>query len=108
MKDAADNKTLDLLPVPKKRGRPSTGKAKTAAERMRELRQRSRQQITARYHEMTLTALYDMLRHAVSNGAVSMCDGVCEELKSRSRLARDLRNAFQQLAQEPAHHPLKL
>jgi hypothetical protein len=33
MKDAADISTLELFPTPKKRGRPTTGKAKTAAER---------------------------------------------------------------------------
>jgi hypothetical protein len=33
MKDSADNTTVDLFPTPKKRGRPATGKAKTAAER---------------------------------------------------------------------------
>lgn len=95
MKDAADNKTLELIPVPKKRGRPSTGQAKTAAQRMRELRHRSRQKITAPYHETPLTVLYEMLRHAVSNGAVSICDRICEELKARSRLALDLKMAFQ-------------
>jgi hypothetical protein len=33
MKDTADTTTVDLFPAPKKRGRPTTGKALTAAER---------------------------------------------------------------------------
>lgn len=39
MKDTADNSTLDLFPV-KKRGRPSTGTAKTGAERAAACRRR--------------------------------------------------------------------
>lgn len=33
MKDAADNLTAELFPAPKKRGRPTTGKAMTPAQR---------------------------------------------------------------------------
>ncbi|MDD2661662.1 MAG: hypothetical protein PHY54_18580 [Methylococcales bacterium] len=33
MRDNADKSTIDMFPVPKKMGRPSTGKAKTDAER---------------------------------------------------------------------------
>lgn len=33
MKDATDNSTIELFPEEKKRGRPATGKARTAAER---------------------------------------------------------------------------
>lgn len=39
MKDAADTRTADLLPTPKKRGRPATGTAMTAAERKRAQRE---------------------------------------------------------------------
>ena len=42
MKDAADNMTAELIPMPKKRGRPATGKAMTAAERKRAQRARDR------------------------------------------------------------------
>jgi hypothetical protein len=42
MKDARDPGTIDMTLAPKRgRGRPSTGKAKSAAERMREYRSRS-------------------------------------------------------------------
>jgi hypothetical protein len=33
MKDLSDKATIELLPIAKKRGRPTTGKAKTPAER---------------------------------------------------------------------------
>lgn len=40
MKDANDNKTAELVPVKRKRGRPSTGQAMTAAERQAAYRAR--------------------------------------------------------------------
>ncbi|WP_133716014.1 hypothetical protein [Methylocaldum gracile] len=42
MKDQADNQTSELFPAPRRRGRPSTGQAKTASERMREYRLRKK------------------------------------------------------------------
>lgn len=51
MKDPADTFTADLMPSPKGRGRPKTGKAMTPAER--KARQRARDKETAA-----------MLRHA--------------------------------------------
>ena len=49
MKDPADNKTLPLISetVTKKRGRPATGKAKTAAQRKAEQRKRDIHEIYA-------------------------------------------------------------
>lgn len=44
MKQVEDTSTLDMLPQPKKRGRPSTGKAKTGAERMAARRERLREE----------------------------------------------------------------
>ncbi|MBB5190715.1 hypothetical protein HNQ50_001437 [Silvimonas terrae] len=41
-KQPEDKKTLDLIEAPKKRGRPSTGNAKSAAERMRAMRMRDK------------------------------------------------------------------
>lgn len=43
MKDPADNVTADLLPSPKRRGRPKTGKAMTPAERKAAQRKRDRE-----------------------------------------------------------------
>lgn len=44
MKQVEDTATLDMLPQPKKRGRPATGKAKTGAERMAARRERLREE----------------------------------------------------------------
>jgi hypothetical protein len=44
MKQPEDVLTADMLPQPKKRGRPVTGTAKTAAERMAARRERLRQE----------------------------------------------------------------
>ncbi|UTH73576.1 hypothetical protein [Chromobacterium sp. IIBBL 290-4] len=41
MRDANDNSTLEMLPVAKKRGRPSTGTAMTNAERQAKHRRES-------------------------------------------------------------------
>lgn len=43
MKNPADNVTADLLPSPKGRGRPKTGKAMTPAERKAAQRKRDRE-----------------------------------------------------------------
>ena len=45
MKDANDKKTIDFLETPKKRGRPVTGKAMSAAKRKAEQRIRDRQRV---------------------------------------------------------------
>jgi len=42
MKDQADTQTAERFPAPRRRGRPSTGQAKSAAERMRAYRARKR------------------------------------------------------------------
>ncbi|GGP24426.1 hypothetical protein [Silvimonas amylolytica] len=41
-KQPEDKQTLELIEAPKKRGRPATGNAKTAAERMKEMRRRDK------------------------------------------------------------------
>lgn len=47
MKDTADTKTADLLPTPKRRGRPAKENALTAAERKRQQRMRERNDANA-------------------------------------------------------------
>jgi hypothetical protein len=42
MKDLNDTATIEILPTAKKRGRPSTGKAKTAAERQADYRDKKK------------------------------------------------------------------
>lgn len=45
MKDSKDQKTIDMLPMPKKRGRPVTGKAKSQAQRQAEYMARKKERI---------------------------------------------------------------
>lgn len=92
MKDVADNQTLDLIPLPKKRGRPATGKAISAAQRMRESRRRQVKKLGVEGQgvaAMTLTGLYDHLRWAVSHRQVSAVEDVAAELIARTRRAQD-------------------
>lgn len=42
MRDQRDNQTIEMLPVPKKRGRPATGNALTTAERQARFRERQK------------------------------------------------------------------
>jgi hypothetical protein len=53
MKDPADTKTLSLIDetVTKKRGRPATGKALSAAQRKAEQRKRDREKVLSDSHE---------------------------------------------------------
>jgi|GEM_PF-2958235 predicted RNase H-like nuclease (RuvC/YqgF family) len=44
MRDLADNQTTELFPDPRRRGRPSTGQAKSAAERMKAYRARKKEE----------------------------------------------------------------
>lgn len=88
MKDASDNKTLELIPAVKKRGRPSTGNAMTAAERMRKMRRRT---AGVSYSEMSLTCIYNWLAYAVRNGYPVSVDLIYEELRARAVAVRDKR-----------------
>ena len=88
MKDASDNKTLELIPAVKKRGRPATGNAMTAAERMRKMRRRI---ADIPYSQMSLTCIYEWLAYAVRNGYPASVDLIYEELRSRAVSVRDKR-----------------
>lgn len=88
MKDASDNKTLELIPAVKKRGRPATGNAMTAAERMRKMRRRN---ADVPYSQMSLTCIYEWLAYAVRNGYPASVDLIYEELRSRAVSVRDKR-----------------
>ena len=68
------NETLELPgvpPVPKKRGRPSTGKAKTAAQRKREQRRRGVAHVVdatvEQIRSMPVTTLFEQAAHCLSN-----------------------------------------
>lgn len=49
MKDQTDTQTIEIFPAPKKRGRPSTGKARTGAQRQQDLRWRREHGIGGKY-----------------------------------------------------------
>lgn len=58
MKDIHDSKTIELLPQQKRRGRPSTGKAKSNAERQAAYREKHQQlMLTARERLLILESL---------------------------------------------------
>lgn len=81
MIDSKDNLTLSLIdPPPRRRGRPSTGSAKTPAQRMREMRARD---LRAEYSDMTNTGLVELLAWSVSKSMLSTFDAVSAELRSR-------------------------
>ena len=81
MIDSKDNLTLSLIdPPPRRRGRPSTGSAKTPAQRMRDMRARD---LLADYPDMTNTGLLELLASSVSNSMLATFDAVVAELRSR-------------------------
>ena len=90
MIDKTDKKTIDLLGT-KKRGRPVTGSAMTPAERKRAQRQRVRDDLRAvsqgeaKYSELTLTSLFQLLEEAVRFGNPDMVGTIAKELKSRAK-----------------------
>lgn len=85
-KDKNDNKTIDAFPT-KKRGRPATGSAMTAAQRKADQRKRDRQLVTSEnLTDATTTALCEQLQHRVSIGDVDLVKGITLELMKRARL----------------------
>ena len=58
MKDAHDSQTADLLPIPRPRGRPRTGKALSGAERQAAYRARQAENlVTVTFNRSDLPAL---------------------------------------------------
>lgn len=90
MKDAANTKTMDMISTEKKRGRPKTGKAKTAAQRKREQRLRDRHTISnafangADWSTITTSALCDELRNCTENGYAGLAAHIMEKLAERA------------------------
>lgn len=90
MKDQADKVKAELIPMPKKRGRPATGKAMTAAERKRAQRERERQQIwgdfdiMGNWQNLTMTALLEGMASAVRAGSVGLVEMIAAELARRA------------------------
>lgn len=96
-KQIEDTKTPDMLGKPKRRGRPATGQAMSAAERKRAQRERDRHAFTAIEGEtgkkapqdMSVTALIENLQHAVSKGWAIDARELADELVKRARANRD-------------------
>lgn len=96
MKDTADKLTAELIEPAKKRGRPATGKAMTAAERKRAQRERDRHAFTAiegesgkkEPQDMSVTALIENLQHAVSKGWAIDARELADELVKRAEQKR--------------------
>lgn len=82
MIDPKDTVTSDLIgDLPKRRGRPPTGKAKSGAERMRDMRHRDLH--AESLSDMTTTGLLEMFAWAVSNRNLHTFDRVSAELRNR-------------------------
>ena len=90
MRDKKDTQTLELPAVPKKRGRPATGKALTAAQRKQ--RQRAKDwAVTANgigtmdFKAMTTTGLLEQLASAVATQNHELAKSLAAELVKRSK-----------------------
>lgn len=88
MIDKTDTQTLDAFPA-KKRGRPSTGKALTAAERKRAQRARDMKKIVGEkspdYASATLTALLEQLPYLIANKRTSQVKAITAEINKRAK-----------------------
>lgn len=84
MKDQADNVKAELIPMPKKRGRPATGKAMSAAERKAAQRaQLPGYNMDVSLHQCSETALNAAMQRALSKG-----DAVIGEMLAAEYLRR--------------------
>jgi len=96
-KQPEDDKTIDILGEKKRRGRPATGQAMTAAERKRRQRERDRHSFAAiegesgsrAPHEMSMSALIENLSYAVSRGWAIDARDLADELVKRAQAKRD-------------------
>lgn len=88
MKDTIDTRTPDLLPTPKKRGRPATGHAMTPAERKREQRRRDQRAIwmadSPEWQGLTVTGLLEHMGQAVAGGYAGVAQAIANELIRRA------------------------
>ena len=90
MKDPADTAAQPLIPEPKRRGRPPTGKAKSAADRKREQRQRARSDMFDAFGDpekmrvIPTSTLCEGLSVYVSAGYPSVAGAIMRELARRA------------------------
>jgi len=86
-KQMEDNRTIDMLPMPVKRGRLASGCAMSAAERMRIRRDRDKARLWDSGGDvafMTVSGLIENLRICVSAGRVDMAREIADELIERT------------------------
>lgn len=84
MKDQHDNRTADMHQMPARRGRPTTGTAKTAAERKREQRRRDAVRPIV---DWSMEALLRVISVATLTGNLEDLASCCAELQRRAELA---------------------
>ncbi len=93
MKDKSDLKTVDAFPTPKKRGRPATGNAMSAAERKRLQRSRAAairfSMCKTDIATAPVTSLIEELATAVRSGDVDTAKRISAELMRRAKENRD-------------------
>ena len=88
MKDPADTVTAEP-PLARKRGRPSTGQAKTAAERKRLQRARETEKIKQAFSkqdglkELSNSQLLTELGCCITGGYAALAQSIIDELQSR-------------------------
>ncbi len=89
MKDPTDTQTTDMHPsAPKKRGRPSTGKAMTPAERKRAQRKRDAarfSQVPSDHTSVTVTGMLERIAAAAKFGMPDALMMYAQELADRIR-----------------------
>lgn len=87
MKDPADTKTVDMLHQPKRRGRPPTGTAMSAAERKRKQRRadlnRSFSHAMSDGKPVTVTGLIEAIGRAAHAGHPSLVMQYAQQLADR-------------------------
>lgn len=85
-KQPDDKKTIELLPMPPKRGRPATGKAKTDAERQAAVRKRKQDEL-----RITKKIYEDVDNHELMK---DLSSAVWEEKASAEQLWREVGRRF--------------
>lgn len=89
-KQIEDTLTPDMLGEQKKRGRPATGKAMTAAERQQKRRREATRKIWGPGADLTTASTSDLLEEmagAVRGGYLYMAEAISAELLKRTAVA---------------------
>lgn len=94
MKDANDTKTAELIDTPKRRGRPASGQAMSAAERKKAQRNRwLDMRMRGDLSDVPVSALLDWITRAVRIGAPELVELYAGELAARARVIDAASNA---------------